>query len=392
MRRLVPSALPSLFLAVACGSSGNAAAPGDPTGPAADAGASPIGHGDASATDASPPPPDAEGGITTPPDAGGPGTPLSFVVVGCNRLDKGDLQPNKNPSSANVAQLQRTFAEVAALSPAPKYFFFAGDMVYGLTNETDLQTQLVAWLALYDASPLPAAGVTLVPIPGNHESETKTAGAEVAYAAAETAWLSVMGARIKGSNGPPAGGADGLATDQSRLTYSFDDSGVHFVVMNTDPVGADYQVPVKWISADVAAARGAGAKHLFAIGHKPAYPAPTAGATEGLSMFPTARDALWSALEGAQAEAMISAHNHLWYKTRPNKTWQIVAGNGGSSLENGVTGTDAFFGFTHVAVAADGSVKATSYGRDLPAAGYNAPAPAATYPTTVRDAFDVTWK
>ena len=47
----------------------------------------------------------------------------SFVVVGCNRIDKEDVDLSKNPSTANVVQLNRTFADVAALTPKPNFFF-----------------------------------------------------------------------------------------------------------------------------------------------------------------------------------------------------------------------------------------------------------------------------
>jgi hypothetical protein len=392
MRRLLVT-LGFLVAATSCGSSENSQGTGELPGVDGGATQPPSGNGDASATNAPDATSDAAptGDGAAGPDGVAPGVAFSFVVVGCNRLEKADLQPNKNPSTANVEQLSRTFTEVAKLTPPPKFFFFAGDMVYGFTNETDLAVQLQAWLALYDASPLAAAGVELVPLPGNHESQAKSGTTKLAYPAAETTWVSVMGARIKGQNGPAAGGPDALQTDQSKLTYSFDYAGTHFVMLNTDPVGDDWHAPAKWVAADVAAARAAGARHLFAIGHKPAYPSPLSG-EGGLSMFPASRDEVWSALEGAHAEAMLSAHNHLWYKTQPAKTWQVVAGNGGSLLESGVTGKDAFYGFTQVSVAADGRVTVTSYGRDVPAAGYNAPAPAATYPTTVRDTFDITWK
>lgn len=318
------------------------------------------------------------------------GASFSFVVVGCNRVEKGDIDPGV-PSTANVEQLTRTFADIAALSPPPAFFFFAGDMVYGYADGPTLEAELTAWLSLYQASPLPAAGVALVPVPGNHESQKKKGSQKVAYVDAETTWVKVMAPYIRGSNGPGVGGADGLATDQSKLSYSFDHLGTHFVVLDTDPVGRDSQVPAAWVAADVAAARSAGAKHVFAIGHKPAYPSPLSG-EGGLSAFPAVRDAFWSALESAQAEAMLAAHNHLWWKIRPTKTWQIVAGNGGSLLESGVSGAQAYYGFTHVIVDASGSVTAKSYGRDVPAAGYSASAPAATYPTTIRETVDLTWK
>jgi hypothetical protein len=340
---------------------------------------------------------------------------FSFVVVGCNRVDPTTVPagaaPDDFPSTANVAQLNRTFAEVARLNPLPDYFFFAGDMVMGYTNDdNELRNELNGWVNVYKASPLFGTKVKLVAVPGNHETQNAS---KISTLAGEQAWLEIMAPYIAGSNGPAANpdagaGADKLQTDQTKLDYSFDFKGTHFVIVDTDPVGADWTVPVNWISADVSAARSAGAKHIFAIGHKPAYGWPGAPTDSllGKGNMPVdyyrgLRDQFWSVLESNQAEAMFAAHNHLWYKQRPNKTWQIIAGNGGSALE-GTVGTGdagvnggplypAYFGFTVVNVATTG-VTVTSYGRDVPSAGYWAPAPESTFPTTVRDTQDITWQ
>jgi hypothetical protein len=335
-------------------------------------------------------PADALGDTTLarPDTTPGPGT-FSFVVVGCNRVEKADVAVD--PTTANLAQLRRTFDDVLALSPRPALLFLAGDLVYGLTDQVALRAQLTAWRAMYEASPLAGSGIQLIALPGNHESTTKASGSEVPYAAAEATWLDVMAPYLAGANGPAAGGPDGLATDQHQLTASFDHDGSHFVVVNTDPVGGSGTVPVKWIAADLDAARVAGAQHAFVIGHRPAYPSPLSGSDPGLVTGTGGRDGLWAALEAAHAEAMLAAHNHLWWKTRPVHTWQLVAGNGGSLLDKDVTGADAYFGFTVVDVTPT-AVTATSYGRDVPTAGYLAPAPAATYPTTVRDTVDLTWR
>jgi hypothetical protein len=333
-------------------------------------------------------PQDASVGDTTlaRPDATpGPAT-FAFVVVGCNRLQKADA--GGVPTTANLAQLQRTFTDIAALSPRPDYLFLTGDIVLGLTDEVALRSQLVAWRAMYEAGPLPALGIQLVVLPGNHEAESKATGTEIPYAAAETTFVDVMAPYIAGSNGPGVGGPDALPTDQRRLTYSFDHKGTHFVIVDTDPVGGDSTAPVQWIAADLAAAHAAGAAHLFVLGHKPAYPSPL---TPTSGLVAASRDGLWAALEANHGEAMLAAHNHLWFKTRPQHAWQIVAGNGGSQLEKNTTGADAYYGFTVVDVT-PAAVTATSYGRDVPSAGYLAPAPAATYPTTIRDTVDLTWR
>ncbi len=316
----------------------------------------------------------------------------SFVVLGCNRVDKADTNLTTNPSTANLEQFNRTMNEIAAMNPKPSYVFFAGDMVFGYTNDSlRLATQLLAWKSLYEASAVKAAGITMVAIPGNHEMQDQT---KVAYPAAEKAWLAIMNPYIAGSNGPKAGGLDSLVTDQSKLTYSFNYNDAHFVIMNTDPVGRDFRPASNWIATDVAAAKAAGAKHIFAIGHKPGYAYNyTTGGVDGLNKYVGNRDIFWSALENNKAEAMFAAHNHISRHFRPNnKTSMVIAGNGGSLLETAdVAANENYFGYTVVTVMKSGKVIEKSMGRDIPAAGYMTAAPAATYPTTVRDTSVISW-
>ena len=89
----------------------------------------------------------------------------------------------------------------------------------------------------------------------------------MATAAAEATCLNVMGPYIApfAGNGPKARGADGLATDQSSLNYSFDYRGSHFVLLASDPAGRDWSLPTKWIASDLAAARTRHARHISVV-------------------------------------------------------------------------------------------------------------------------------
>jgi len=311
---------------------------------------------------------------------------FSFVLVGCNRVDVADVTP-ENPSTANIEQLNRTFREVAELRPLPKFFFFVGDLVYGYNSDASvIEDELIAWRELYENSSLPELGVELVAIPGNHEVQGDD---RLAYLAAEEVWLRVMEPYIaRGGNGPHEGGEDELSTDQSRLTYSFNYGGTHFLILNTDPVDWDWRVPVRWIQRDLEDASAGDARHIFALGHKPAFPWPGVP-TDGLSRYPDVRDDFWSSMEKSGAEAMFAAHNHLWYKQRPDPdgTWQIIAGNGGSVLEPTFPHEDGYYGFTLVTVDQGGDVTVTSFGRDVPKEGYLCPSE--QYPTTIRDTFSL---
>lgn len=329
---------------------------------------------------------------TTTPTLDPNGVAYSFAVIGCNRL----AAPESIGvvSTANVQQLNRTFADIAAMSVKPNFLFFAGDLVFGYTNDsTALDRELKGWIALYQASPLATSGVELVTIPGNHETDNL---AKVAYQPGERVWLRDMAQYIsRGGNGPTAGGADGFQTDQSKLSYSFDFKDAHFVTINTDPVGKDWHAPTEWLKTDLSKARTNGAKHIFVIGHKPAYSYPTVP-TDGLANDVPARDAYWAVLNANQVEGMFSAHNHVFYRTQPSvgKTWQVIAGNGGTPIDATVdptiASTGSYFGYTVVSVLNNGKVISKSYGRDVPAAGYAASAPAVA--ATVRDSVDITWK
>jgi hypothetical protein len=328
----------------------------------------------------------------------------SFVTVGCNRVDyldttftTGDPDYACGTSTANVYQLKRLFTEIAHLNPMPKYLFMTGDIVMGYINDTvALAKQLNGWRDIYEKHPLSATGIILVAIPGNHETEDKANGKK-SFVAAERTFMRVMAPYIVGSNGPGKGGPDGLATDQSRLTYSFDHGSDHFIIIDTDPVGKDGITPYKWIASDIQAARANNARHIFAFGHKPGYSSPYSP-QGGLDAPATVaqRDSLWKYLEANNCEAMFSAHQHLWDSIHPHagKTWQVINGNGGTRVETIWTGAGKqYYGYTLVNLYKDRKVNVMGLGRNT---GMGTTAGALPYPinedanaTTIRNNFNI---
>ena len=309
---------------------------------------------------------------------------FSFAVLGCNRLDKADTNTLINPSTANIEQLMQTFNDIANLNPRPKLLFFAGDLVIGYAGDTaKLGAELRHWRKLYENSVLAKTDIKLIVTPGNHESMIKKGGP--ATLGMEDTWVRNMMPYILNNNGPHAGGLDSLKTDQSQLTYSFDYEGSHFIVLNTDPAGREARVPSEWIRNDLA--NNQNKKTIFAIGHKPGFSAPD---EKGLDEYMQQRDKFWATLEKGNCTAMIAAHNHLYYCIKPQtKTWQIIAGHGGSVLSKGLAPENTFFGFVVLSVYKSGKVLVTSYGRDLPKEGYNKAI--GTNKTTIRDQFIINY-
>lgn len=332
---------------------------------------------------------------------------FSFVFMGCNRVDGKDTgNSNTNASTANIPELQRTFNEIAALPVKPAYYFFLGDEVLGLVNDTGvLSNQLAAWKQQYQNtafSALPASGIQLVAIPGNHEMlfEQKTKKGkqeEVPNANALQIWMNQMSAYMpSGVAINRVGGTDSL---DNRMTYSFTYQNTHFILLNTDTYnnsGTIGMAPAAWIVADIEAARkDSTIQHIFLLGHKPAI------VSENLYVYDSDKTmdtgvvrAIWPVMEANSVEAMLSAHSHQYDRLQPDsfKTYQVIAGNGGSPYEHkAAEHTDRqFFGYTIVYVMKNQQVIVQSRGRSVLAKDYLNSIPD-TLPTTVRDQVNISW-
>jgi Calcineurin-like phosphoesterase len=172
--------------------------------------------------------------------------------------------------------------------------------------------------------PLFETGTYVVPVPGNHETQCSAkvahdlpsdcASGKHAYPENEAAFKDNVGdlvediytnERFQAVSGFPAIAANGFATTtapqaggnngaltgvvtktnptgEAELSYSFDikldnvHQLLHFVVINTDPAGADATAPTDWLAQDLEdATNRAAANHLtpkyFVFGHKPAF-------------------------------------------------------------------------------------------------------------------------
>jgi hypothetical protein len=338
------------------------------------------------------------------------GIVLSFSTVGDSRQDP--ATPSLSGQDAiwlqNTKAWSRIIDEVGRQKPA--FLFFNGDMIMGYGNavvpadtssvskivNSDLVNfykQYAFWRGM--VAGLMEKGTYVVPVPGNHETQCKSCGKK-AQPANEDAWRANMGDLILDTarmntlfgQGPSFQNVsdnrfyDGLSTDQSKLSYSFDFRGSHFVVINTDPTGKDSHAPVGWLAQDLAAAKGRGAQHIFVFGHKPAYTyyygagasAPLPTKPSGLDNDPASRDVFWDLMEQYGA-TYFAGHEHIFHMEQPRAAqgghaWQVLVGSGGSPFEadpGDVTlnpKTDRSYAWATVKVYKNGKVKITAYGFD----------------------------
>jgi hypothetical protein len=341
---------------------------------------------------------------------------LSFSTVGDSRQDPATPDPTTLPLSGQDAiWLQNTKAWSRIIDSINEQeshlLFFNGDMIMGYGNAiapadnsiaTVVNSDLMKFYRQYGfwrgmVAPLMEKGTYVIPVAGNHEVQWK-AGGKKAQQVNEDAWRANMADLILddtrfqnlfgevptnksvGDNRAPAPG-DGklgapLATDQSKLTYSFDFHGSHFVVINTDPVGNDAHAPVNWLASDLLAAKARGVQHNFVFGHKPAYTyyygttIPLPAAPSGLDNDLVSRDAFWDVIEQYSA-TYFCGHEHIFNTMQPRgKAWQVLVGSGGSPFEASPTDatvrpkTDRDYAWATVKVYRNGKVKIRAYGFD----------------------------
>jgi len=340
---------------------------------------------------------------------------LSFATVGDSRQDPLTPDPTTLPLSGQDALwLQNTKAWTRISRSIERQqsglLFFNGDMIMGYGNaiapadattvsnvvNSDLvkyYTQCAFWRG--EVAGMMEVGTYVVPVPGNHEVQSKPLGKK-AQVANEDAWranmgdlildhsrfLNLFGEEPTNSNVLDNGPADALSTDQSQLSYSFDFRGYHFAIINTDPVGQDSHAPVNWLAGDLQAAHARGLKRSFVFGHKPAYTyyfgagtnAPLPDKPAGLDVDAASRDLFWNVIEQNGA-TYFCGHEHIFNMIQPTaaaggKAWQILVGSGGSPFEALPTdatvapATDRTYAWAIVKVHQSGKIRITAYGFD----------------------------
>ena len=306
-----------------------------------------------------------------------------FVFFGCNRVSQ-DEAPG-NPSTANRAQLDADYQEIAHMSPAPAYLFFTGDLVLNeVAGNTTLQSQLNAWVREFQAGPLANSPVLLCAMTGNHEVLVQTGStdeSELPNPSTLPVWTQTMAAYLRGDNGPTtaAPNPDRLTHDQSKLSYTFRKDNLGFMVLNTDTFTTDNvnsQVPLFWTDQQLDALQSnPQIEHVFVLGHRPINSLDS----EEKAIQASHGQTLQAQLQAhSKVRAYLCAHAHHWNYQKLGTLPQITAGNGGSKAEKSFR-KKGYYGYTMVHLKASGKVHIESWGRPIPDPYASlAPQPAAT--------------
>lgn len=319
---------------------------------------------------------------------------MTFATVGDSRAEPGSgLNKQDQIWLQNTKAVTRIMREIQ--TKHVNALFFNGDMVMGYTTDKNtVNREYAFWRGM--VANLMETGTYIVPVPGNHEMQERSKDSAGKTKKAATVgneelwrenmgdlivdadrWKSIVGkdlSEFRTDNTPTIGGPDNIHSNQSQLSYSFDLADIHFVVINTDPVGNDGHAPTHWMKEDFIQAKEHGAKHFFVFGHKPAYtylykPDVSLG---GLDIFPENQKEFWDLIEEFSG-TYFCGHQHIFNAWQPNqasggKAWQVIVGSGGSPFASKIGDSkkpeDRMYAWALVKVFTSGKVHVDVYGFD----------------------------
>lgn len=330
---------------------------------------------------------------------------LTFSTVGDSREDPTTttLTAQDKIWLQNTKAWSRIMRSIQAQKPS--MLFFNGDMIMGYGKATTTPASLTTDITTTDVykygqqygfwrgmvTSLQETGTYVVPVPGNHETQSKPAGKK-AQVENENAWranmsdliidktrfpFSTTSLNFSGDTASYPGTDDGIATSQDKLSYSFDVADSHFVVINTDPVGKDGFAPTAWLSTDLSSAKARGAKHFFVFGHKPAAPYVYAAGVAPSGLDATSAPTFWALVEQYKA-TYFCGHEHIYNMSQPTFTtaagtvggsaYQVIVGAGGSPFDAAAGSTtynpltDRSYTWATVQIHQSGLVDIKTYG------------------------------
>lgn len=229
------------------------------------------------------------GGATgnTAPEASA--TAFSFAVIGDTKVFSAD-KPNGN--------LQKAVSSVS--KDNVNFSFVMGDLIHSCDGGSKCEASFAEWKNVMK----PILDKTYE-VMGNHD---RTGGSS-----ADAVWQKEFNL--------PTNGPSGF----SELTYSFDYSNSHFVVLDTEkPKGQIIDSTQRdWLEKDLTANKK---ENVFVFYHEPAFQTAQ-NKDDSLDANPKERDALWAILVKHNVTAVFNGHEHIFSRKKVGSIYQFVVGD-----------------------------------------------------------------
>jgi hypothetical protein len=225
--------------------------------------------------------------VNTAPGASG--TAFTFAVIGDTKVFSAN-NPNGN--------LQKAVTSIVKSNVS--FSFVMGDLIHSCDGGSKCEASFAGWKSVMQ----PLLDKTYE-IMGNHD---RTGGSS-----ADAVWQKEFNL--------PTNGPSGF----SELTYSFDYSNSHFVVLDTEkPKGQVVDSAQRdWLEKDLSTNKK---ENVFVFFHEPAYQTAQ-NKDDSLDANPKERDALWTILVKHNVTAVFNGHEHIFSRKKVGNIYQFVVGD-----------------------------------------------------------------
>lgn len=219
------------------------------------------------------------------------------------------------PGGAFEANFAAVNAALRRISPAPQFILFAGDHIYGLTDNAETFRSQWRYFFEHEMAWLDRKAVPLYSATSNHNT---------CNAVSETVWREVFPDLPR--NGPP---------DQQGLSYWLRRGDLLLVAVNTSfsGLGGYGHVESAWL--DEVLTQNADARHKLVMGHHPVWPVNGYGESPLWCIVPDQGHAMWRVLVSHRVTAYLCSHIIAFDAQAHDGVLQLTTGGAGTSYGPG---------------------------------------------------------
>jgi len=208
--------------------------------------------------------------------------------------DKGNFSflymgdPQADPTTGDYSPWGEILARAAADESRPELLLLGGDLVNDGSDQEE-------WDRFFAAGKEPFKNLEVYPAVGNHDDSP----------------LFLRQFDLP-ENGPKG---------EEELFYSFDHKNVHFIVMDSNLMGAADLKDIEWLRSDLAKNKKSLCVAMF---HHPAYPA--SDIPKDTARAKTLRENFVPLLEEGGVDLVLCGHQHTYMRTKPLLAESITSG------------------------------------------------------------------
>lgn len=187
----------------------------------------------------------------------------------------------ENPGTGDGSNYEKLLAQAMARSEEPELAIFGGDTVNNGGDDSQ-------WQEFWRISSSFLTGLTTAAVPGNHDSHK------------------LLAQQFDYPKQAPSGQGDGYF-------YSFDLGPVHFIMLDSNIMGAANEKDVEWLRKDLQSAEAGQASWRIAVMHHPMW--PLGENPKDIQRALTMREHFLPLLEAYGVELILCGHQHLYGRT-----------------------------------------------------------------------------